>query len=81
MSKWEKLIKKLYNIKSDVRFDEIQKILESIGYVMIETKGGSSHVTFRKPNCFPITVPRHGIIKKAYVELVKKAYEEATNHE
>lgn len=31
MSKWEKLIKRISSLPKDVRFDELQKILESYG--------------------------------------------------
>lgn len=81
MSKWEKLIKELYSQNPNIRFDEVKKILENLGYVMFETRGGSSHVTFRKHGCMPITLPRHGNIKKAYIEIIKRAYEEASYYE
>ena len=35
-------------------------------------KGGSSHYTFRKAGCQPITIPKHEPIKKVYVEIVKQ---------
>ena len=47
----------------------------------METKGGSSHVTFRKEGKMPITIPRHGKIKKVYVMLVRKAVEEEKNEQ
>lgn len=41
---------------------------------------GSSHCTFRKSGCMPITIPKHEPIKKVYVEMVKKIVEsEAKN--
>lgn len=43
MSKWDKLLKRIY--------------------------------TFRRPDCPPITIPKHEPIKKVYVELVKQAIE------
>lgn len=76
MSKWDKLINKLYKNNSDFRIDEISKILYNYGYTTKETRGGSSHITFRKEGKMPITIPRHGKIKKTYVNLVKKAVEE-----
>jgi predicted RNA binding protein YcfA (HicA-like mRNA interferase family) len=76
MSKWDKLIEKLYKNNSSFRFDEISKILYNYGYTTKETKGGSSHITFRKEGKKPITIPRHGKIKKTYISLVKKAVEE-----
>ena len=38
-------------------------------------KGGSSHYTFRKVGCQPITIPKHEPIKKVYVEMVKQVVE------
>ena len=38
-------------------------------------KGGSSHYTFRKAKCQPITIPKHEPIKKVYVEMVKQIVE------
>ena len=43
---------------------------------------GSSHYTFRKSGCMPITIPKHEPIKKVYVEMVREIVEsEAKNHE
>ena len=48
----------------------------------IRDRSGSSHYTFRKPGCQPITIPRHEPIKKVYVEMVKEIVEsEAMNNE
>lgn len=45
-------------------------------------RSGSSHYTFRKPGCQPLTIPKHEPIKKVYVELVKQIVEsEAKNDE
>lgn len=83
MSKWNKLLKRICSLSDDIRFDELKKILESYGYEIRGTSGGSSHFTFRKPGCAPITIPKHGTIKKAYVVLVKEIIEseEADNNE
>ena len=72
MSKWDKLIARICNLSKDLRFDELRKVMESYGYEMNAPRGGSSHYTFRKPGCMPITIPKHEPIKK-YVEMVKKA--------
>lgn len=42
---------------------------------MNSPRGGSSHYTFRKLGCMPITIPKHEPIKKVYVEMVKKVVE------
>lgn len=71
MTKWEKLIERLYRLDSSIRYNELSKILKAYGYNSNETSGGSSHVTFRKKGCNPVTIPRHSPIKKVYIELVK----------
>ncbi len=55
MSKWDKLLKRIYSLSKDFRFEELRKVLESYGYQMNAPKGGSSHYTFRKTGCQPIT--------------------------
>ena len=45
-------------------------------------RSGSSHYTFRKQDCMPITIPKHEPIKKVYVEMVRQIVEsEAKNDE
>lgn len=75
MSRWNKLLERICSLSGDVRFEELKKILESYGYEMRGTSGGSSHFTFRKSGCAPITIPKHEPIKKAYVMLVKEIIE------
>ena len=75
MSKWEKLLARIYTLSKDLRFDELRKVLESYGYEMNAPRSGSSHCTFRKSGCQPITIPKHEPIKKVYVEIVKKIVE------
>jgi len=75
MAKWEKLLLKIRLLSKDLRFEELRKVLESYGYEMNAPRGGSSHYTFRKPGCQPITIPRHEPIKKVYVEMVKSVVE------
>ena len=78
MSKWDKLITRICNLSKDLRFDELRKVLESCGYEMNAPRSGSSHYTFRKQGCAPITIP----IKKVYVEMVRQIVEsEAENDE
>ena len=82
MSKWDKLIMRICNLSKDLRFDELRKVLESYGYKMDAPRSGSSHYTFRKQGCNPITIPKHEPIKKVYVERVRQIVEsEAINNE
>lgn len=57
MSQFEKLILRIQTLDKNLRFDEIRKVLESFGYTMSGPSGGSSHKTFRKKDCYPITIP------------------------
>ena len=82
MSSWDKLLSRILSLSNDLRFDELRKVLEAYGYEMKAPRGGSSHYTFRKAGCMPITIPKHEPIKKPYVEMVKEVVEsEAKNHE
>lgn len=82
MSKWDKLLQRVLTLSKDMRFEELRKVLESYGYKMNAPRGGSSHYTFRKVGCNPITVPKHEPIKRIYVEMVKQVIEsEMKNYE
>ena len=75
MSQWDKLLDRIMSLSKDMRFTELRKVLESCGYTMYAPKGGSSHYTFRKSGCMPITIPKHEPIKKVYVEMVRNVVE------
>ena len=66
MSKWDKLLTRICALSKDLRFDELRKVLESYGYVMNAPKGGSSHYTFRKQGCAPITIPKPDVNRLRY---------------
>lgn len=80
MAKWEKLLARICSLSKDLRFEELRKVLESYGYIMNTPRRGSSHYTFRKPGCQPITIPKHEPIKKVYVEMVKHIVESEENN-
>jgi len=82
MSKWDKLLTRICALSKDLRFDELRKVLEGSGYEMKAPKSGSSHYTFRRSGCQPITIPKHEPIKNVYVEMVRQIVErEAINDE
>lgn len=82
MSQWDKLLARILSLAPDIRFEELRKVLEACGYTMNAPRRGSSHYTFRKPGCLPITIPKHKPIKKIYVQMVKDIVEsEAKNRE
>lgn len=75
LSKWYKLLAKIRSLNKDMRFAELRMVLESYGYEMKRPSGGSSHCTFRKVGCAPITIPIHEPIKLVYVQMVKEVIE------
>ena len=75
MSAWDKLLARIRDLSGDLRFNELRKVLEAYGYTMNQLRGGSSHFTFRKKGCAPITIPKHEPIKRAYVMLVRTVVE------
>ena len=82
MSQFDKLLRRIRSLDRNLRFEELRKILEFYGYTMSGPSSGSSHKTFRKPGCLPITIPHHNPIKRAYVEMVRDIIEsEVENHE
>jgi len=54
MSKHDKLIKRIFESKSDITPEEAVKILRSLGYKASPANG--SHQTFRKPNNQSVTI-------------------------
>ncbi len=75
MSKWDKLLNRIKSLDKDMRFAELSKILQSYGYTVSQPARGSSHYTFRKPGCNPVTIPNHEPIKVVYVRMVKEIVE------
>ncbi|MBS9778702.1 MAG: type II toxin-antitoxin system HicA family toxin [Campylobacteraceae bacterium] len=68
MSKYDKLIEKMQNNPKDIAFKELKKILESAGFVGVNT--GGSHWVFRKDGFQNITIPYKRPIKVIYVKKV-----------
>lgn len=73
MSQWDKLLTAILNMDPSLRFDDLSKALIKIGYTRSQPGGGSSHYTFRKPGCKPITIPKHDTLNRAYIRLVSEA--------
>ena len=72
MSQWDKLIEAILNEDTNLRFEDLYKALVRLGYTPNQPKGGSSHYTFRKTGCMPVTIPKHTPINKAYIALIAK---------
>ena len=74
MGKKEKLIEAIKNNPKNVRFKDLKKILESIGYTAINN--GGSHYVFTKENSISLTIPYKKPVKIIYVKQVIKIIEE-----
>lgn len=73
MGQWNKLIEDILRLDPNLRFEQLCKALQKIGYSVSQPRGGSSHYTFRKKGCHPITLPRQTPVNRAYIELVAEA--------
>lgn len=73
MSQWDKLIAHILATDPNLRFEELCKALERIGYMKSQPRGGSSHYTFRKTGYPSITLPRQIPMNKAYIEMARDA--------
>ncbi|MBR0171887.1 MAG: type II toxin-antitoxin system HicA family toxin [Lachnospiraceae bacterium] len=73
MSAIDKLLNRINNLDTDLRFAEIARVLQLYGYQMNQPRSGSSHYTFRKSGRMPVTIPKHEPIKKVYVRMVRDA--------
>ena len=82
MSKWDKIIERILEKDRALRFDELARALVKIGYTEHQPKGGSSHYTFRKKGCAPITIPKKKPpTDKVYITLVSDAVKQYLNEE
>jgi predicted RNA binding protein YcfA (HicA-like mRNA interferase family) len=73
LSQWDKLISEILKLNRNLRFDDLVKALQKMGYVMKQPKGGSSHYTFRKSGCMPITLPKSKNLQMdiVYIRIVR----------
>ena len=81
MSQWDKLIDEILMLNKNLRFENLAKALNRIGYNQNQPKGGSSHYTFRKPGKMPITLPKAAPMNKVYIEMVRNAIREYESEE
>ena len=76
LAQWAKLIDEIMKLNKNLRFEDLAKVLERIGYKQSQPKSGSSHFIFRKKNRLPISLPKSTPMKRAYIELVAAAVKE-----
>ena len=78
MSKKDKLIKLIKNNPTNVRFEDLKKILEDMGYKAIN-RGGSHYVFTKKDSeslCIPYKRPVKVIYVKQVIEIIKESEDE-----
>lgn len=71
----EKLVEKLNNSPKNVRFEDLEKLLNFMNY-FCNKKNTGSHFVFKKQGCEPLTIPYKKPIKAHYVKLVLDTYKE-----
>lgn len=81
VGQWDKLIADILALNPNLRFEALSKALCRVGYTMNQPKGGSSHYTFRKPGCMPVTLPKQSPMNKAYIQLVAEAVRQYLDEE
>lgn len=74
MSKKDKLIDAIKNNPKNVKFEDLKKILEKLGYVSINR--GGSHYVFTKKDSISLTIPYKRPVKVIYVKQVINIIEE-----
>ena len=81
LSQWDKLITEILNLNKNLRFGELVKAMIKIGYTQNQPSKGSSHFTFRKENCTPVTLPKPKATDMdiVYIKLVRDAVAEYLN--
>jgi predicted RNA binding protein YcfA (HicA-like mRNA interferase family) len=76
MARVEKIIEKMKNRPKGIWFDEIVKVQNHYGYILVRVKGSPHH--FRNDKGELITIPNHGDpIKAVYIKDVLKRIGEA----
>jgi hypothetical protein len=74
MGQREKLLEKLLNNPTNVRFEDLDRLLRLYGYE--SRPHGGSHCFYKRIGCRPISVPRSKPVKEIYVKRVLALIEE-----
>lgn len=76
MTQREKLLERIRSNPKDVRFEDLDKLLQWYGFEC--RSSGGSHYVYKKKGCRPITIPRHKPVKTVYVKMVLRLIEESS---
>ena len=75
MSKREKLLQKIRNNPTNVKFETLQKLLLYYGFDERQPRSGSSHYTYTYKE-YVLTVPKKKPVNKEYVKKALKIFDE-----
>lgn len=68
-----KIVEKILQNSANITFEDLNRLLEGLGFACRQPKGGSSHYIFRKPGLpFHFSIPKAKPVNKAYVKEVAK---------
>lgn len=68
MAQKERLLEKLNENPTNVRFEDLDRLLQEYGFECRQPRGGGSHYTYKRKGCRPITIPKHRPVKSVYVK-------------
>ncbi|MFD1425515.1 type II toxin-antitoxin system HicA family toxin [Kroppenstedtia sanguinis] len=71
----KKLVQKMKNRPNGIRFNELEKVLNHYGYILVRSKG--SHHHFRNDEGDVLPVPKEHPIKAVYIKEALKRIGEA----
>jgi predicted RNA binding protein YcfA (HicA-like mRNA interferase family) len=74
VSKKQKLLERLLSKPKDLRFDELDKILNYCGFKFDHTTG--DHAIYTKPGYRPLTIPQKTPVKSYLIEQALAAIED-----
>lgn len=68
MSRRRKLFDEICRNPKNVRFEDLDRVLQLYGFEVRQPSGGSSHYIYKRTGCAILTVPRHKPVKEVYVK-------------
>ena len=74
MTRREKELERIRNNPTNVRFEDLDRLLRSYGFERRPPRG--SHYFYKKKGCRPISIPRHKPVKTVYVKRALALIEE-----
>lgn len=75
MERREKLLEHMRNNPTNIRFEDLDRLLRLYGFECRPPRGGS-HYQYKRKGCRPISVPRHKPVKQVYVKRALALIEE-----